>query len=224
LPRSYNVKYSVNENFFEKIDTQQKAYTLGMMYADGCVYKNTMIVGVTDKEIVDNIKSFLEYEGLIEEYKKDEKSKLIYKLRVKRAKLLDDLIKNGCPPKKSLILKFPSFDIVPENLMGHFTRGWFDGDGCICYTNRKTRIGNDSWVIMLIGTKEFLEGLCNVYGLKGNYRKATKNNTWTLLLQKKSEIEKFLKIIYKDSTVSLTRKREKAEQCLEDLKLIKGRN
>jgi len=30
-------KYLINEEFFDKLDTEDKAYTLGFIYADGCV-------------------------------------------------------------------------------------------------------------------------------------------------------------------------------------------
>ena len=90
LPPNYKITYGVNENFFERIDSEEKAYTLGIMYADGCVYKNTMIIGVTDKEIVENIKKFMKYEGFIKEYKKDNKCKIIYKLRIKREKIYEN--------------------------------------------------------------------------------------------------------------------------------------
>lgn len=41
--------------------------------------------------------------------------------------MCEDLINLGCVPNKSLILKFPTFDIVPEKYMSHFIRGYFDG-------------------------------------------------------------------------------------------------
>src|ERR1700723_181240 len=31
---------TLDVDFFEKIDTEEKAYFLGLMYADGCIYKN----------------------------------------------------------------------------------------------------------------------------------------------------------------------------------------
>ena len=49
-----------------------------------------MIIGVTDKEIVENINKFMKYEGFIKEYKKDNKCKIIYKLRIKREKIYEN--------------------------------------------------------------------------------------------------------------------------------------
>lgn len=209
--------YHLDENFFEKIDTQQKAYLLGIMYSDGCVYKNTMIIGVTDKEIVENAKRFLNYEGPIEEYKKDNKCKLLYKLRVKRKKIFDDLINKGCVPKKSLILDFPNSKNVPNSLIHHFIRGVFDGDGCISNYDGGDAYITKKWVITITGTKEVLDGIVEKSYITPCWRHITKNkNTWSFFINKKVEIERFINYIYKDSTVSLTRKRLLCEQFLKE--------
>ena len=52
-----------------------------------------------------------------------------YKICVCGTKIHHDLEKHGCVENKSLILQFPT--TVPEELMHHFIRGYFDGDGCI---------------------------------------------------------------------------------------------
>jgi hypothetical protein len=55
-----------------------------------------------------------------------------------------DVEKLGGIKHKSLILEFPSFDIVPEKYMSHFIRGYFDGDGCIWNGKRKKMVVKDS--------------------------------------------------------------------------------
>lgn len=63
----------------------------------------------------------------------------------------DILIKQGCVPKKSLILKFPTSERVPLDLIRHFIQGYFDEDGCFCNTNACFEAG-------LISAKDFIEG------------------------------------------------------------------
>ena len=62
-----------------------------------------------------------------------------------------DLIKQGCVPKKSLILTYPTTEQVPKELTRHFIRGYFDGDGWFTNTPNSFQVG---W----IGTKEFISG------------------------------------------------------------------
>lgn len=48
-----------------------------------------------------------------------------------------DLKNKGCYQGKSLTLTFPSKDIVPEHLIRHFIRGYFDGDGSVFISNER---------------------------------------------------------------------------------------
>ena len=65
----------------------------------------------------------------------------------------------GCVPNKSLILKFPSSNIVPTKLLRHFIRGYVDGDGCLCITKP------EKIELSILGTEEFLQGVLNSLSL-----------------------------------------------------------
>jgi len=63
------------------------------------------------------------------------------------------LIKLGCVPNKSLILKFPSLDIFSnKSLIYPFIRGYFDGDGSIFESK-------NNFYISISGNNDFLQGL-----------------------------------------------------------------
>lgn len=136
-------KYDIDEDYFDVIDTQNKAYALGLYYADGSVASNggTLVrlsLQECDKEILDKLNS--EFGGnrkllFIEYHKKNKNWSNQYCLSISNKKLHNDLIKHGCLPNKSLILKFPT--TVPYDLTRHFIRGYFDGDGSLA----KKRIG-----------------------------------------------------------------------------------
>lgn len=66
--------------------------------------------------------------------------------------LANDLAVLGCVNNKSLILTFPNEQQVPQQLLRHFLRGYVDGDGCLCYTE-KTR------EFSITSTKEFFIGM-----------------------------------------------------------------
>ena len=44
-------KYNFDENFFDKIDTEEKAYWLGFIYADGAIFKRTLSIRLSTKDI-----------------------------------------------------------------------------------------------------------------------------------------------------------------------------
>lgn len=64
--------YKVNENYFEKIDTPEKAYILGFFYADGYNNEEIGVLEFVQKEeridILEQIKECLECDYKIKEY------------------------------------------------------------------------------------------------------------------------------------------------------------
>ena len=204
-----NQKYC-EENIFEIIDSEEKAYWLGFLYADGCVSsnRNTIEIGlaVIDKEHLEKFKKFIKSEHKIGLHQ----GKLgdSYRISIRSDKMKSDLIKLGCTPKKSLTLIFPNENQVPKNLIKHFIRGYFDGDGCIS-------IGKSEYVD-LISTIEFLECIKDIL-LKINIKStiiplATKNrdsNNYRLVLTNKQGRKDFLNYIYDNANIYLDRKYEK---------------
>lgn len=122
--------YKVNDRYFEKLSTEKQAYILGFLYADGNIHNSHLSFGQTllNKDIVEKINSELESTYTISKYQ-PKKGNLFFSVSITSKNLCSDLQKLGCAENKSLILQFPTF--IPDNLMPHFIRGYFDGDGCI---------------------------------------------------------------------------------------------
>lgn len=59
-------RYTLNENYFDNIDTPVKSYLLGLMAADGCVTdKNYIVLESIDRELVELFAREIEYSGEI---------------------------------------------------------------------------------------------------------------------------------------------------------------
>lgn len=204
------------ENFFEVIDTEEKAYWLGFLYADGCVgekFKNgklkqmTLEVGLkgSDEEHLIKFMNSLEYSNYKITHRTINDSDTC-RVSVYSTKLCRDLITKGCIPRKSLILQFPSYDIVPKYLMKHFIRGYVDGDGYIGVKHNKTY--NTLRFSVCSGSKDFLLGLVKEMGLKDTdykYRKDERNNLYIIEIHKEPTL-RIINNLYKNSKVHLTRK------------------
>ena len=53
----FRSKYPVNEDYFEDINTKEKAYWLGVLYADGAINKNNSVrLGMKDKDHIEKFK------------------------------------------------------------------------------------------------------------------------------------------------------------------------
>jgi hypothetical protein len=146
------MKYTLDETYFNKIDTKQKAYILGFIYADGNVsikdnsYRLRFNLQQKDKSVLDFIKQELKYTGPI----RLSKNKKYNILEISSKKLIKNLIILGAIPNKSLILLPPKIDPIFE---GSFIKGYFDGDGCVGFYPRKSAMKP---YIVICGTLELL--------------------------------------------------------------------
>lgn len=204
----HKCKYTLDETFFEKIDTEEKAYILGFWYSDGNVMSSGKIrIGIKseDEEVLIKIRNCMKWTGDFQykPAKGNKKPQTI--LNIDRQKVAKDLIKLGCPPNKSLILEFPTEQIIPNNLLHHFLRGMFDGDGG--FNIRKGKI----YGCGITSTDKFcnkLKEIClekQVEPTNFYYRKKGKP-TGTLFFGRLSEVKKFTEFIYQDATIYMQRK------------------
>ena len=199
--------YEINEYYFNKIDTQEKAYFLGFLYADGNVSKKKNIIRLTlhnrDKDILLKLMSFIcPNRSLLKRKDEDQSILMLTNLRIK-----EDLIKHGCVPCKSAILEYPNF--LSSELENHFIRGYFDGDGCFYYGERKDRESKRSCV-SICGSESFCVGLRSII-IKEKIKSHVVNNgnIKVLNLSGSHNVIKFMDFIYKDATIYLQRKYKK---------------
>ena len=156
-------KYQCDEKYFEKIDTEGKAYFFGWMCADGCNdYKRgrfVLRIQERDVEILEMFKNELQSNHKLFFYKAQKENwQNQYSLGIRSIKLSEQLFKLGCVPGKTFTLEFPDSNIIPECLMNHFMRGFFDGDGTFYFAKRKDASYYYKRVSM-ISSSAFCEGL-----------------------------------------------------------------
>lgn len=193
---------SFDYKVFDIIDTEEKAYWLGFLYADGCVTNNSVEFGVilSDYEIMQKYRRFLK----LTSDASIKTSNNVCRVRIHNKHFAEALINKGCVPRKSLILKFPTEDIVDKSLIKHFIRGYCDGDGCLrFYKNHKS-----VWVcdLTFCGTKELLEDINKELNVPGGYlQKTTNNNTYHLCYRCVSA-RKVARILYENANIYLNRK------------------
>lgn len=212
---NYQNKPEFNEHVFDVIDTEEKAYWLGFIFADGYVSLNSNNFEISlngeDKVHLEKFNIFIE--GPIDKVKvgKVKCGNTICK-RCRwgsRSKHLKEvLISYGCVPQKSLILQFPSVSIFKSpSLIRHFIRGYWDGDGCLTWSNKEhTYLG-----ISVLGTEDFLTSMKEYLPLKFDYKLGYNNDsdkTRVLSLFGKNGFE-LAKYLYSNCTIYLDRKYEK---------------
>lgn len=195
-------KYNINEDFFKCVNTEEKAYFLGFLYADGYnqVSKNQVRLTLSsiDSEILLKFNKILEYDRPLL-YLKNNK---VVDLTINSKIISSDLVKLGCTQKKSFTITFP-YNIIPDNLIRHFIRGYFDGDGCISLNRQNDVQINITGNTIFIGQlQEILINNINASRTKLQLYKKSCSVYW----HGRNVCLKVLNYLYKDSTISLERK------------------
>lgn len=202
---------------FENIDCEEKAYWLGFLYADGSVgsKEDKIELGLAEKDLhhIEKFRDFMKITNKIC-YRESTKS---YRISFRSQKCKEDLIRQGCIPKKSLILKFPTEQQVPSNLIKHFIRGYFDGDGWFTNTDSCFQAG-------IISTEDFIQDFIQIL-LKNNiipknncsiFDNHIGGNNKKYCLNSYKDVYHFLDWIYKDATIYLDRKYEHYKDFIEN--------
>lgn len=200
LPNDPRRLQNINDDYFYNINSEDKAYFLGLLLADGSMHKNrnrfSIALHVQDKEILDIFAQKLN--AKVVSYKsRPEMCALI----ITSKQLKESLLKLEMIPNKVKVLKFP--ETIPENLYSHFIRGYFDGDGSVNQYN----------VYLSSSSKVFLEKIKLILDKKGinSYFYLQKDTQVNYLKFKSKESRKnFLNFIYADCQYFIDRKYQKA--------------
>jgi len=139
-------KYSLDrEDFFERIDSPEKAYWLGFIAADGGLRspkhgggrRLTLNLSAKDRSHLILLNSTLGSSGPLRRWKSRGPNGG-YRLTISSAKMCRDLESHGITPRKTFSLGPPTG--IPSRLNLHFIRGYFDGDGSVYFHNYSGRL------------------------------------------------------------------------------------
>lgn len=208
-------KYCIDESYFDNIDTQEKAYFLGILYADGCNQTDVNTVSLSlqekDSDLLIKLNSFI-YKNKPLRIKPNpninHQTSLILTIHSKHiSKRLEEL---GCGKAKTFSLVFPEW--LNKDLYRHFIRGYFDGDGCI-YNSKDPAFS-------LVGTEEFLlevqKIMADEIGLSitklSTRHKERNHNIRTLQYHGKNTCLLIREWLYKDSCIHMNRKYDKFKE------------
>lgn len=212
------LKYSFNEGYFDIIDTEEKAYWLGFLYADGYVTKArkhcspSMGISImkSDKNHLEKFRFALKSNHAINDYDaittygETSYSRLI----ITNLHVVEALKKLGVVEQKTMILEFPTEEQVPIIFQLHFIRGYFDGDGSISITD--TEKSGTEFKYRYYGTLQFLEGVKKV--LDFPHEVLPHKSIWYLELGGNNQVLKHLEKLYGEANIYLERKYERYQR------------
>lgn len=201
--------FTLDEHYFDKIDSEEKAYFLGYLFADGhnSITKGTIRLRLAEKDesILVKFKSIINcgvpLKRKIVKIKTHTVNEVgLYLYSIHMCRILESY---GMTQQKSFTLEFPKK--VKKKWLGHFIRGYFDGDGSVHIDPR----GNLN--ISICSSKRFLDGLNEilqpVIGWQVNLSKHRKSDVYYLEYSGNLCCINFYNYVYKNATIFLDRKR-----------------
>ena len=193
--------YNVDHNYFDRIGTEEQAYWLGFLFADGSVrndggsYRLVLELSSVDEAHLDKFKQATKSDVSIKHRKDREMSSL----SISSKSIVTKLAEYGCMPNKT-DYGFIKDNVITELFTPAFLRGFMDGDGYIDKTRYRIIYTIKSYQIVL-GIQKMLSAL----GL--NFKIKDENGKYyRLYTEQKEEYYKFLNAIYHNATVYLDRK------------------
>ena len=203
-------KYILNEKYFENIDSQNKAYWLGFLMADG--YNSGKFIRV-DIQDGDHLEKFRDdvypNKDMPVRTKLSATNKSVYYLTIQNSKFVSDCEKFGIVMNKSHIAKYPD---INTDMDKHFIRGLFDGDGCLSYTMD----GNyRRYTFSIVGSNDIISKVRNkllLIGVNIGFRKT--KSIYELHIRGNRQIIKVLDWLYCDSNIYLERKFKKYDDMI----------
>jgi len=191
----------------QNIDEPNKAYLLGLLFADGSI-------SVKYGEIKCYLKDTNLIEKLHEEFKffRTYYKRHYYGIQSGNKKLAIDLYNNGLLPNKSSINKELMNLPFINDLTSHFVRGYFDGDGgcTLTFSNNKTQ----KRVYIYLNSFNFLNEISKYLLINNIENKISKSPDCYKLTISTSSYLNFYNLIYLDNTIYLDRKKLLFEEIL----------
>ena len=209
-------KYRLNDAYFDEIDTEEKAYFLGLLFADGYVSEKYNYVRLSLQEedgyLVQSLRDAMACDRPLEtrDYsKKGWKNQTC--LTISNRNVVDSLVKLGCRQKKSFTAIFPPIDV---NLTNHFARGYFDGDGSIRWSKPK-RFQVPKAVIDIIGTEMTLSPIRERFVYESGIDCVLKQHgsgLFTISIGGNNKVKEFGNWMYKNAVTYMLRKKHKFDE------------
>ena len=210
-------KYQINENYFDEIDTSNKAYIIGLLYSDGANTSNyekhhyciSLTLQIRDIHILEDIKRELCSDAPITIYDANVygQIKQYCRFNICNKHMVYKLDELGVCPNKTFQINFPKW--LNVDLYSHFIRGIFDGDGYICTNKRHIQSTITGTIALCESISKIITDKCDVYAPVHSLGKDRNENIKTMHISGRLQVLRYLDFIYNDADLKLNRKYEK---------------
>ena len=208
-------------DYFDQIDTPDKAYWLGFVSADGCITSSVrhpegeyLAIGLAIRDA----RHLVKLKGAVGAYS-PVRTGIVRDVRIRGGtygyarlslgsrRLAQGLMAQGLTPRKSATVEPWN---GPPDLMPHFWRGLFDGDGSLAIKD------TGQFTAFLCGSEPCVRGF-RAWAHEICGTEATpyfRTGCWYVSISGRYQVAKMVRAMYADAPVSLDRKQERADAIL----------
>ena len=183
------------------IDSEFKAYFLGLLLTDGYVVHNTVGLDLTDEDCIQFIASTIQKS--YKSYDRDGNRQTRHRLIINNPNLIKELSRFGVVPNKTKILNGFTLQANEEKYMPYIIRGMIDGDGWVRKDGKEFYICTASYN-MALWIKQVLENKLYMYEI--NIDQA--QGVWQVRTANAHNID-ILKVLVYDKPFGMKRKYNK---------------
>lgn len=228
IAREYNknptyTSHILNRTYFDNVQTEHQAYWLGFIMADGTICKpgkthsdNCRLqinISAKDIELLELFKQDIKaFDTEINTYipKNTYSSNPMSKIVINSRQLCDGLKQYGISSNKTGNECIPN---ISKELLSHFIRGYFDGDGCITCNDKPIisfTCANESFLYSLKYILQQEIGLLSeAEPIPSGYQNNRKKHSFQISFGGILDVLNFYKYIYQNATIYLSRKYNK---------------
>lgn len=214
----------LRHDFFSKIETEEQAYFLGLLIADGSIAldktRSPMIrleLVESDRSVLERFKEVLKLSSELRYDKRIDRANGTYVLSVRSKRMAEDLSKYGVVPNKTYLMSKIETDLVPDHLIKDLIRGYVDGDGSIYYSRER-------WHLSVTGhSYDFIQSVVNIcFDIleeepKGSITVYNGVHKYTFNSKRAT---KLIEALYGDANFFIERKYQKAQAAISDKDIV----
>ena len=217
---------TINEDYFKIIDTEGKAYFLGLLFADGSIYYDktgnrspslSLELVECDVDILHRFQQELGANNNLYYNKRANRVNGTYCFKIRSKSLVNDLSQYGIVQNKTYIInQLPNLSL---NYLIYFLRGYLDGDGSIYYSGGYWHINFTAYNKKLLeNVRDILSSLIQ----KTQKLKISTSGTACHLTYNGTDAYKIIKLLYDKSFYHITRKYVLANCVLDEYKKVEN--
>lgn len=216
----YNIpkvnRHLVNNNldvhYFDNIDTEEKAYFLGFIFADGSISNDEFFLDINEKDIEMLLRIREEIHSNCKITTRKKGNSMMSRIAIKNKVFCSSLSQYGIIENKTKMTSHLPVEKIPTIFYKDFLRGLIDGDGWVIKT--KQNLYKIGYVTQYYSTAlDFVEMLNSLLEEKWKNKILTPKDRYAIVnIQKQSIVKQVALVLYKGNKICLSRKFQMAQE------------